>query len=82
LARLKTILHLINLLDKTFFSPCYLLVRDSHNSNYANSEKVSYQHQLMCRLGVYCFDQMLNLVPKDPSLGLPLSAETLVIPGK
>ena len=28
-------------MDKTFFSPCYLLVRDSHNSNYANSEKVS-----------------------------------------
>ena len=42
----------------------------------------AYQHQLMCRLSVYCFDQMLNLMPKDPSLGLPLSAETFAIPGK
>jgi len=42
----------------------------------------TFQHQLMCRLGVYCFDQMLNLMPKDPSLGLPLSAETFAIPGK
>ncbi|WP_316356671.1 CPBP family intramembrane glutamic endopeptidase [Candidatus Neptunichlamydia sp. REUL1] len=27
----------------------------------------SLKHQLICRLGVYCFDQMLNSMPKDPS---------------
>ena len=27
----------------------------------------TFQHQLICRLGVHCFDQILNLMPKDPS---------------
>ncbi len=31
---------------------------------------ITYQHQLICRLGVYCFDQLLNLMPKDHSLKL------------
>jgi hypothetical protein len=68
LARLKTILHLINLLDKTFFSPCYLLVRDRHNSNYSSSEKVSYDEGITLIYNTNRYDFKTKWAPAAPSL--------------